>query len=1190
MQKNIDFGSFPDDPDADAIRTAFQKTQENFDELFAQVGSAAVTSINQVPGAGITVNQPTGNVVITANFSALNVLTSTLSIGAGANGGNFASINSSSQTLFIDLPSTLSNIANLSIDEDLSVGGNLTVNTRISSNTLAVTGNANVGNLNTNSVSANGNVSANNILISNSLTSLGTANLFDAAVSNTLTVNNISLTGDINAGNITGNVITANVFVGNITGNIAVSGTNNAILFNNNGAVGTSAELTFDPSTNTVSVLGNIGATNINGGNLVTANYLSGALTTAAQPNITSVGNLSSLTVTGNVTAGNLIGTLANGSTNISIAGNANVGVNFAGVPNVFVVSPAGVNVEGTLNVTSNVTAPFFIGDVIGNVSGNFVIPGPNTAIIFDEEGLANGSPNFTFDYTTNTLNLLGNANFSNTNAGNLLTANYVSGTLTTGSQPNITSLGTLTGLTVSGVSDFGDVSNVKISGGLSNYFLMTDTSGNLVWNNGTVIPVAGSNTQIQFNDDGNFAGNTGFTFNKTDGNLSVPGNVILGNLLTANHLSGSLVTNAQPNITSVGTLTSLIVQGNINSANLSGGNLVSANYLSGTLITAAQPNITSVGTLSSLSVTGNINTLGDINAGNIYGNIVGNITGNLVVPGSNTGIVFNDEGTANSSTAFTFNKTSNVVTLSGNLTTGNANLGNLATANYLAGVLTTAVQPNITTIGTLGSLSVSGNATVGNISGNGSGLSSITGANVTGQVSFAGTANSVAGANVTGTVANATYATSAGSATTATSATSATTAGTVTANAQPNITSLGTLTSLTVSGNVNIGNISGNGASLTSLNASNITSGTLDQARLANSSLTVNGTSITLGGSGTITANTTQTLTLGSYLTGTSFNGGTAVTANVDATTTNTANKVVARDANGSFSANIITASLSGSATSATTAGTVTTAAQPNITSVGTLTSLGVNNTVTAASFTANTGIFTGNGSGLTNLTGANVTGTVANATYATSAGSATTATSAISATTAGTVTTAAQPNITSVGTLTSLSVTGNITAANVTANLYSNLLTTGANTTAGTITGNWTLSTGSRMQATYADLAEYYEADQPYEPGTVLEFGGEKEVTIAEDESPRIAGVVTTNPAYIMNADCPGNAVAIALQGRVPVKVVGKIRKGDLMVSAGNGYARSMTNQIFGSVIGKSLQNFEGNEGVIEVAIGRL
>lgn len=180
-------------------------------------------------------------------------------------------------------------------------------------------------------------------------------------------------------------------------------------------------------------------------------------------------------------------------------------------------------------------------------------------------------------------------------------------------------------------------------------------------------------------------------------------------------------------------------------------------------------------------------------------------------------------------------------------------------------------------------------------------------------------------------------------------------------------------------------------------------------------------------------------------------------------------------------------------------------------------------------------------------------------------------------------------------------LVTTGNIAGANVYANsgtvggtsatILGRTLTTGANTTTGTITGTWTLSTGSSMQATYADLAEYYEADTPYEPGTVLAFGGNKEVTLAEDGTSRVAGVVSTNPAYAMNTNCAGeHPVAIALQGRVPTKVRGTIRKGDMMVSAGDGYARPSNNPTMGSVIGKALENFDGVAGVIEIAVGRL
>ena len=141
-----------------------------------------------------------------------------------------------------------------------------------------------------------------------------------------------------------------------------------------------------------------------------------------------------------------------------------------------------------------------------------------------------------------------------------------------------------------------------------------------------------------------------------------------------------------------------------------------------------------------------------------------------------------------------------------GNIVTGGGTGGNISGANNISantftGTLTTNAQPNITSVGTLTSLAVtgnlsSGNANLGNLatanffSGAGNNLSNIQGANVSGEVSFAATANSVAGANVSGTVG------------------SATTAGTVTTAAQPNITSVGTLTSLAVTGNVTGGNL----------------------------------------------------------------------------------------------------------------------------------------------------------------------------------------------------------------------------------------------------------------------------------------------------------------------------------------------------------------------------------------------
>lgn len=130
-----------------------------------------------------------------------------------------------------------------------------------------------------------------------------------------------------------------------------------------------------------------------------------------------------------------------------------------------------------------------------------------------------------------------------------------------------------------------------------------------------------------------------------------------------------------------------------------------------------------------------------------------------------------------------------------------------------------------------------------------------------------------------------------------------------------------------------------------------------------------------------------------------------------------------------------------------------------------------------------------------------------------------------------------------------------------------------------------------GTAISAAYADLAEKYVSDADYEPGTVLDFGGEFEVTIClVSTSRKVAGVVSTAPAVLMNEQCAGvNTVALALQGRCPVKVIGPIRKGDMLVSAANGRAQAGTYVTPGTCIGKALENFEGGEGVIEVAISR-
>lgn len=133
-----------------------------------------------------------------------------------------------------------------------------------------------------------------------------------------------------------------------------------------------------------------------------------------------------------------------------------------------------------------------------------------------------------------------------------------------------------------------------------------------------------------------------------------------------------------------------------------------------------------------------------------------------------------------------------------------------------------------------------------------------------------------------------------------------------------------------------------------------------------------------------------------------------------------------------------------------------------------------------------------------------------------------------------------------------------GSISVASVTtANI-----TTGGNTTPGQMTGNFTLTTGSRLNATYADLAERFEADAVYEVGTVVELGGEKEITAVKlDLSEDVFGVVSNTAAYLMNGAAGSDLThpAIALAGRVEVKAIGKVNKFDRLVSAGNGLARS-------------------------------
>ena len=124
----------------------------------------------------------------------------------------------------------------------------------------------------------------------------------------------------------------------------------------------------------------------------------------------------------------------------------------------------------------------------------------------------------------------------------------------------------------------------------------------------------------------------------------------------------------------------------------------------------------------------------------------------------------------------------------------------------------------------------------------------------------------------------------------------------------------------------------------------------------------------------------------------------------------------------------------------------------------------------------------------------------------------------------------------------------------------------------------------TATTTAARYADLAEKYAADSDIDAGTVVHFAGEGKVASCDTANCRsVAGIISTDPAYLMNSEADG--VALAISGRVPCKVTGAVAAGDLMVSAGNGMAMANNDAKIGTVIGKAIEANEGGEGVIEV-----
>jgi len=479
------------------------------------------------------------------------------------------------------------------------------------------------------------------------------------------------------SGNVFANVVYANSynFANGQPLSIAAAGSNTQVQFNNNGQLGADANFTY-----------------------ITA----GEILSVANISVLAYSNLGSVS-------------------NVKIAGGNN---------GYF------LQTDGTGNLT---WAP-----ASGGGGGNGSPGGSNSQVQFNNDGNFGGFPGFIFNTTTSTLNspnITANNITGNVITSNSFTGNYLSQSL----QSNITSLGNLSSLTVTGNASFvgsgnvslGSVSNVKIAGGINGYVLTTDGTGNLTWENpgsGQGNP-GGSNTTIQYNNNGNFAGSSAFVFNSVSNAVSLSGNLTTKNITSNNQTvygvinvsenisvsgyyygDGSYLSNiqanvanyvsqsAQPNITSVGTLLTLSVTGNIltsqyvsaggfqtsGSANSGSLNVSGISHLSGSLNATGNANFSgpnvNLGSVSNLHIGGGLNGyfLSTDGLGGLSWQAAGGGSGNTNPGGSNTQIQYNNAGNFAGSNYFTFNSNTNTVQVAGTLV---ANVVQVGSGSYQFGI-----------------------------------------------------------------------------------------------------------------------------------------------------------------------------------------------------------------------------------------------------------------------------------------------------------------------------------------------------------------------------------------------------------------------------------------------------------------------------------------------------------------------
>ena len=690
------------------------------------------------------------------------------------------------------------------------------------------------------------------------------------------------------------------------------------------------------------------------------------------------------------------------------------------------------------------------------------------------------------------------------------------------------------------------DGNNTRDLGSSSARFKDIYLSGSSIVLGDIVLKAGTGNVLDIFGADGTTPGTVSPTVTNGTSNIAIPstnGNVEI----SVNGVNDILVaSDAGANITGYISATGLVSAGTTITAtgNVAGGNITTVGDVTATGNVSGAFVIGDGGFLSNVTAASNVAVTQIANGTSVVG--IASSGGNIEITSGGILIFESDGATAQYNVPLVFGS-SNVVT-TGNVSGGNvlATDAVIATGNVTGGNVTTAGLIDAT-----GNITSGANIAATNFIGNGSFLTGIDSSGISNGTSNISVASS---ANITASVT--------GNTVTIFTASGQEVTGTISATANVDANKISVTDTMVAGGTVTGGNLHTTGQ---------ITDGTMIiQTGSLTSVGNIAAANVNLSGLADVTGN----------IDGGNINtaGAVVATGNISGGNINTpSGKVVAADVEatiGIFStlANITAAT----ASTSTTTGSLKTAGGLGVVGnahVGGTINGTLNNTLTMA--TSGTGL---SGSATYNNSGAATFTVTSNATNS-NTGSTVVARDGSGNFSAGTITATLTGQA---STIASQANSATITAAST--NTANQIVLRDAN---GSFAAN--VVTALSTSAQYADIAEMYSSDHPHEPGTVLEFGGEAEVKrSSQDATPRVAGVVSTKPAHLMNNKQGG--VAVALVGRVPTHVVGPVRKGDLMVATSDGRARAEANPAMGTVIGKALEDFDDAQGTIEVVVGRL